>query len=316
MSQILDAINKAERQRQQRIQPTSREDLYKTLKIGNPQKRRPLIAPVSIALFLLCAGFIYIVERQNWFVQLLQPLATHINLQNSLQNVSQMVNPTASKQGDIPSTRVGNFSVSAIEQEKQIRPIERTQGANSVELPTNRESAVAIKNSMQNSTLNGAIKIRGYYPESQLVTLTPIVMRKEMTQSLKPLTPINSIQMRIKTVVAQKMLIGNSKSLPVTSAELKNSNVVSRETKQHNATNTILRSQIASTAKAVPKSPKKSNLHVTAIVYHPNPAQRFAFIHGQKIFEGHVIPDSNTVVVKILPKNLIVNDGSGDVMIR
>ncbi len=67
MSQILDAINKADKERKEQTKPKNAADLYQQLQGNQAAGRGPWIGRLSVLLAIVLCGLAYAAYRQQWF---------------------------------------------------------------------------------------------------------------------------------------------------------------------------------------------------------------------------------------------------------
>lgn len=309
MSQILDAINKAEKQRQNRIEnQTTREDLYQSLKSSDSPSRRPGLLSTGIIGLALCTALGYGAYRLQG--------ERRVKNSNSLDIPEAQTAQTA-KTAQTPQPTLSNRTAANSPAVTPHLPL----ATNVVETNKNRSgSTPQIQQAQQKKANDNNIVMLSTSkgkPHPDLVTLTAVASPKS-TKKLVELTPIPPKVKPAKKPPVAKQISKKNKQAAVRPHRPQ----VSRETKKNRSKqdgthqpSAVTAPTDTSTGTAITASWKK-NIHITAIVYRQAAAQRFALIRGKKVHEGELIPDSNTIVVKILPQSLIINDGSGDLMIK
>ncbi len=315
MSQILDAINKAEKQRQDALetQQVSRETLYHSLNPNKNRKKRGQRLP----LMLLSLGCLAVVAYWIYYYQWRSTPVDNKAVQRATAPTST---PLQAQTKTAASTNTANTESKTTKIKPTLTPASDTipdSAADKTTITANASSdkitqqAVAASKQSAISTSSQPARmanIKGKKPPA-LAALTPIAKRPAaMPQQLSQLKPI------AKAPVAQKAALRPAlQSLP---AEKPNKAATTKSP----PTASALVKTAATSANNVPQSAAtpswKKNIRITAIMYHQQAARRFVLINGKKIYEGGQIPDSQITVVKILPKNIIINDGSGDIMIR
>jgi|GEM_PF-6043780 len=301
MSQILDAINKAERERlnneKAKQNKQDADSLYQSLSNSAPvsKPRRHLI---SAFVFIFFSGLIaYWVYDENGFKL---PLSSTTQAQQVI-TISQAHLDIAEKRPQYSN----RTQQPLIRTEKTTKIKTLTQKNNSAKpasttLLLNKpgESTKSKSSKAQVINLNGQNKpdstkakpLPDRYDHQDLLTLTPIRNNQKKpsrnTTVIKPYPiPTKSIKPSIKT----KKLTTVSKRI-VQDIPISDNNSVTPSWKAH--------------------------IHIAAIVYHQNNKKRFALIDGKKIFENQSIPGTNFKIIRIYPNKIIVNNGSGDIIIR
>lgn len=312
MSQILDAINKAEKQRQNRIEnQATREDLYQSLKSSDSPSRRPGLLSTGIIGLALCMALGY--------------GAYHLQGEGRVKNSNSLDIPEAqtaktAKTAQTPQPTLSNQTAANSPAVTPHLPL----ATNVVETNKNRSGSTPQIQQAQQAQQKKAndnnivmLSTSKGKPHPDLAMLTPVTGPKS-TKKLVELTPIPPKVKPAKKPPVAKQVSKKNKQATVRPHRPQ----VSRETKKNRSKQDGTHQPSAVTAPtdtptgtAITASWKK-NIHITAIVYRQAAAQRFALIRGKKVHEGELIPDSNTIVVKILPQSLIINDGSGDLMIK
>lgn len=286
MSQILDAINKAEKQRKDALEETAttRESLYASLNQVKPEKRRSRLLPLSLLAIASLGGAGYSIFKQPSPKKETTPVITSSSNKPLLNQDSKMT------QGQHLAKANNNVANTATKAQNTVLKAPAVQAAPS-ETSNKKMPQVPAQ----------AIKTSKGKKPPELAALTPVpTSQRPNPKLLTQLTPVKKAQAPtaiVKTTSIAKKSI--AKRPNTVKPAVSHAKPVATATPQPAATPSW-----------------KKNIRITAIMYHENPSRRFVLIRGKKIYEGGVIPDSQTAVVKILPKNIIINDGSGDVMIR
>lgn len=300
MSQILDAINKAEKQRKDVLESgaDTRETLYQSLNQRGHAKPMSRLLPLGLLAIATISGTGYSMYHYH-FLEKSKPEKIKINTMSSVDSDHQAVE--LKKNTVISDTSLASSTTQAVAKDnRQSQQI----GANNAQPETIENQSIAI--------------LKGKKPPA-LTALTPVAKKQLVNaQTLSPLTPIKPVEIKQQPKLQQQP---KPKNLAAVDKKPNSTKIKASKTAQ--PTNKAISKPIAKTkslnyysSKTTATPSWKKNIRITAIMYHSNPAQRFVLISGKKIYEGGNIPNSQTAVVKIMPKNIIINDGSGDVMVR
>ncbi|PID65665.1 MAG: hypothetical protein CR975_06295 [Gammaproteobacteria bacterium] len=313
MSQILDAINKAEKQRQDALetQQVSRETLYHSLNPNKNNKKRGQRLPFMLLAIGCLAAVAYWVYYHQW-------RSATVGNKTVQRATAAPSTPLAAQTNTTASNNMTNTESKAAKINPTLTPASTTIPDSAADKATaqadtaNKQSAISTS-----SQPAGVANIKGKKPPA-LAALTPMAKRPTaIPQQLSQLKPIAKAPVAAKTAALRPAL----QSLPAEqpSKAAKATRATAKTTTSAPTAPALVKTAVTS-ANNAPQSGStpswKKNIRITAIMYHQQAAKRFVLINGKKIYEGGQIPDSQTTVVKILPKNIIVNDGSGDIMIR
>lgn len=304
MSQILDAINKAEKQRNQRTaHPKNTNDWYDSLKTpANEVKKTASLIKLLGGATLLCgglvAGYLFYAKEaaqspvQTPAEQALVSSETSVVANQAMESANStppvLAKPTPPQVENSPSTD--------------------TVSANSNDIETITASTVEAKKVPIEVSADSASTAQNN-PQSTLAELTPITQTGDNTQDLSVLKPLTAIKEPVKKPI--------KKTTATKKKTVSERNTAMRPFRTENAPTPSQNKATATQANRGGVVPSwKKNLHITAIVYNKAPEKRLVLIKGKKIHEGGTIPGTSTVVVSIQPKGIIINDGNGDIMIR
>lgn len=285
MSQILDAINKAEKQRQDKLNASkvTRETLYQSLSTDKTAATKKRFLPIALFIVFALGGAGYAAYHQQWLA-----LSEKETSHSALAITSDIIKSESKSNIEKEIAVTDKYSQAISPSMPRISVI---AAAEEVSTKTAEELRASIPISEKKNITSESIKIIKGKKPPELAVLTPVaqqtVTKAEALTDLKPIRQPKKWQ--------KKRVTKNRKNLSTSH--------------QGGSSTTALNHRNVTPS-------WKKNIRITAIMYHANPARRFVLIKGKKIYEGGKIPNSKIQVVKILSKNIIINDGSGDVMIR
>lgn len=305
MSQILDAINKAEKQRNQRTaHPKNTNDWYDSLKTpANEVKKTASLIKLLGGATLLCgglvAGYLFYAKEaaqspvQTPAEQALVSSETSVVANQAMESANStspvLAKPTPPQVENSPSTD--------------------TVSGNSNDTETITASTVEAKKAPLEVPADKASALSQTSSQPALAELTPLTKTDEDAQDLSVLKPLTAIKEPVKKPI--------KKPTATKKKTVSERNTAMRPFRTENAPKPSQNKATATQANRGGVVPSwKKNLHITAIVYNKAPEKRLVLIKGKKIHEGGTIPGTSTVVVSIQPKGIIINDGNGDIMIR
>lgn len=301
MSQILDAISKAEKQRKDALEENkpTRQSLYQTLNQGKQQKPRSRMIPLTLLAVASLGGAVYSIYHSHW----LASPTSEINAQGKPKIANKSAANSLTGQSDQQKTTITDTQAVAATKPSATTTSTQpaSQSAGMSEIP---------KTTIQSKKAQQTIQIAKGKKPPKLATLTPVA-QKRPSHTQQTLSQLTAIEKKPSQNAALKQ---PSKS--AVRAKTTQKTVTKETAKRLNNQQTMPVQSTNTTAKTVATPSWKKNIRITAIMYHHDPARRFVLIKGKKIYEGSNIPGSQTSLVKILPKNIIINDGTGDVMVR
>lgn len=301
MSQILDAINRAEKARQRYIETgqtdeaTNKSGLYHHLLIDQQlkqnYKKRQLIAFGGLGLGLACLGIIY---YQGMF-------------DLSSRRVPVAMTTAESISPDKSQKLQRSSAVSLPKEKGKLKAQSMTDnGDGETVLAVVGEKQQSHKETQNQQILTQSLE-KKEKPEELLLTLTPIFPIKSIdnqgdtTGLLSELKPIKvpattkGVSVPTKTIARHKNRDNHKKPAEA-----------------------VTKSNTSAKQRSSPKklSAASRGITITALVYDQQPKSRFILVKGATIREGEKIPNTPMKIVQILTKGVIVDDGQGEVLIR
>lgn len=294
MSQILDAINRAEKARRRYVETgqsntgLDKSTLYQLIveqQLKQTSQKRQRIVFTGLGLGLVCLAIVY--YYQGWF---------GLSINKDLSTT-----PTTQPES-IVSDNADKTKIPAVMTQTKVTDNTLQRSI------TNRASLIAEKKQQsQNNMLQ--------QPDNSTIKI------KNNTQPLLTLTPVNSGNQGIDTNTLSEL---KPITTPPTTRPLAAATAHQRKTRHSNnrpkkspdpkpKSSTTSRKQRSSTKRL---SAASRGITITALVYDQQPTSRFILIKGKTVREGEIIPNTTMRIVQILAKGIIVDDGQGEVLIR
>lgn len=337
MSQILDAINKAEDERKRRAdneqsKTVDKSQVYKRITQQYSDEDKPKSRLSSLLLVLLGIGTALYYQQRQYGDDTL-PSADKVTVSATVidaKNTPNVTNDVADKliQNDAP---VVDVPLETAKKKSKETTLDSIKIENNVDQPPSTNMVVNNDNLVENvepkvsdNTAQVIEEKTGRKPTAtpSLAPLTNVVKKTNDDKKLFELKPIAASNNAKKTnlVELQKPIIA-TRTKPKSQAS-KNTAKPHRSTKKtqnsqsgfrQTPRQTVAKSRQQDNSKR--RSSRQRGWAITAIVYDDNPSARMALINGKIVREGTIIPNTKTKVVRILSTGIIVNDGGGDVLI-
>lgn len=281
MSQILDAIEKAERARKQSTS-TNDDKLYRNLGKVTTKPRLPTVLSMIIVILSLglCGAMYNLIGKKN------------ISTPQPQQTKTKPVSP---------------------EELSSKKPSFEKAHKQPIKTPTDKLSSTpSVDARPQPATKKTApMPLLAITPEEKttnLLPLTPIASTNPKQNKTKPDKTNNKAK--------HKQASGRQQTSAIDSSVASNRTAPKPVQKPNRTPPPSQRITNKTTKKPSKKTTNSPPIKITAIVYHQTtPAKSFVLVSGKKITVGEAISGTPYRIISIMPKSIIVNDGNTDMVL-